>query len=252
MTALARYLQRTSRRNVIIIGAPGVGKTALVEGLARELGEENVPDFLRSLRIIQIQATDFLSATKGPDDMEQRAQAVLAEAAADPDMVLFFDEIHLMVVPDVRGGLPPNLINIIRPALISGKHRCIGTATTAEFERYLKNDAALIRQFQVLPLEELPEPEIIQICREWAQRIESAQQVKFEEDAILAAVTMSARLAQDRALPEKAIELLENAATFVKVASLPFNSPPSDQDSFIKREDIMQILQEQDGLIEFE
>lgn len=249
MTTLARYLQRTSKRNVIITGATGVGKTTLVEGLARELTAEKVPDFLRALRIVQIQATDFLTATKSIEEMEQHALSVLREMTADPNTILFFDEIHLVVAPDAAGALPPNLINIIKPVLLDGEQRCVGTASHAEFERYLKRDTALMRQFQVLPLEELPEDEIVQICREWARRIESVQQVKFEDDAILAAVTLTAQLIQESALPSKAIDLLENAATFVKVTSLSFTEQPSGADnSRIRREDIVQILKEQYGL----
>jgi ATP-dependent Clp protease ATP-binding subunit ClpC len=249
MTAIARYLQRTSKRNVIITGAAGVGKTAIVEGLAQRLVGEGMPDFLRRLRIVQLSVADLVSGAKYRGDMEQRVQAVIEEAIADPHLVLFFDEIHLMMKAGAGGGAPMDIANLLKPALARDDFRCIGATTDEEFERYIKDDAAFMRRFQVLRLGEPSESEALAICREWARRLEAIQQVSVEPEAVEAAVSLSARLIRGRSLPDKAIDLLENAAAYVKVATLSFDGPtPSGEPARVTRAEIERVLEEQYGI----
>jgi ATP-dependent Clp protease ATP-binding subunit ClpC len=249
MTMLARYLQRTSKRNVILIGDAGVGKTAVVEGLAQRIIKEDAPDFLRALRIVQINVADLVAGTKYRGEMEERLQAIIAETVANPNIVLFLDEIHLVVKAGAAGEGAMDIAGILKPALARDDFRCIGATTTDEFERYLKADSALMRRFQVLRVGEPSEEEALTICREWARRIESIQQVVFEEDALAAAVSLSARLIRQRSLPDKAIDLLENAAAFVKVSSLSFSgSDYSKELPHIHRRQIEEVLEEQYGI----
>ncbi|HEY0320349.1 MAG TPA: ATP-dependent Clp protease ATP-binding subunit [Pyrinomonadaceae bacterium] len=246
MITIARYLQRTSKRNVIIVGDAGVGKTAVVEGLAQRLTAENTPDFLRRLRIVQIGVADLLSGTKYRGDMEERIQTMLAEAIADPNMVLFFDEIHLMKSSGA-GDAAMDIANLLKPALAREDFKCIGATTTEEFERYIKPDAAFMRRFQMLRLDEPSVEEALHICREWARRIETIQQVDIDDEAVQSAVSLTSKLIPGRSLPDKAIDVLENAATYVKVASLSFNGLPTKARPKIGRKEIEEVLEEQYG-----
>lgn len=247
MTALARYLQRTSKRNVIITGEAGVGKTAIVEGLAQKALAENAPEFLRTLRFVQINVADLVAGTKYRGDMEQRVQALLAEAA-DPDLIIFFDEIHLLMKAGSGSEVPLDIANILKPALTSNDFRCIGATTNDEFERHIKTDTAFMRRFQVLRIGEPPAEEALYICREWARRIEKVQQVQIDDEAIEASILLS-QLIHDRSLPDKAIDLLENAAAFVKISSLSVSSAtPTKAVPRVGRKQIEEVLQEQYGI----
>lgn len=249
ITAIARYLQRTSKRNVILIGEAGVGKTAVVEGLAQRLVSESAPEFLHDLRIVQIGVADLVAGAKYRGDMEKRLQRIIAEATADPDLVLFFDEIHLVIKAGSGGDAPMDVANILKPALARDDFRCIGATTTEEFERHIKSDAAFMRRFQVLRVGEPSEEEALQICIEWARRIERIQQVVFDDEAITTSVALSARLIRGRSLPDKAIDLLENAAVFVKVSSLTFcTTVPTKEPPRIRRQQIEAVLEEQYGI----
>lgn len=246
---LARFLQRTSKRNVIVIGEAGVGKTAIVEGLAQRIVSESAPEFLRELRIVQISVADLVAGAKHRGDMEERIQGILREATSNPNLVLFFDEIHLMMNAGTGGGASLDLANILKPALARDDFRCIGATTTEEFERYVKSDAAFMRRFQVLRVPEPSPQEALEICRKWARRIEEIQGVVFEEDALQAAVSLSAQLIRGRALPDKAIDLLENTAAFVKISSISSHAAvPTKAAPRIRRTQIESVLEEHYGI----
>lgn len=243
ITALARHLQRTIKRNVVVIGEAGVGKTAIVEGLAQSLADENAPDFLKALRIVQINVADLLSGTKYRGELEERVQGLIKEAIEEPNIVIFFDEIHLLMG---GGGSPSDMANILKPALSREDFRCIGATTFDEFEAHIKPDSAFMRRFQILRLDEPTKEEAIEICRKWASRIERLQQVVFTDDAITSAVELSAKFIRGRSLPDKAIDLLENAATFVKISSLSFsNKLPQNAQPCITGNEIKRVLEEQ-------
>jgi ATP-dependent Clp protease ATP-binding subunit ClpC len=248
---LSRHLQRTTKRNVILIGNAGVGKTALVEGLAQQCASTSPPPFLGMLRIVQINIADLVAGTKYRGDMEKRVQGIVQEATSDPNLILFLDEVHLLIKAGSAGTEAPlDVANILKPALARDDFRCIGATTTEDFERYLKNDSAFIRRFQVLRVSEPSPDNALQICRQWAHRIEAIQQVVFDEEAIEASVILSEARIRDRSLPDKAIDLLENAATLVKVSSLTQRGKaPTKGLPRIARRHIEAVLEEEYGIV---
>lgn len=244
---VVRFLMRTSKRNVLLIGPAGVGKTAIVEGLAQKLVQENAPEYLRSIRIVQISLADIVAGTKYRGEMEERLQKLVEAAARDENLVLFFDEIHLAM--KTGGDSSMDIANILKPALTQNTFRCIGATTTAEYERYIREDTAFSRRFQTVSIHEPSIDEALIICEAWASRIEQLQQVKFEPDAVREAVVLSSQYIVDRYQPDKAIDLLENAASYVKVTSLSFRStPPSKEPLVINAALIKSVLEEQYGI----
>jgi ATP-dependent Clp protease ATP-binding subunit ClpC len=248
MTALARHLQRTMKRNVLIIGEAGVGKTAIVEGFAQKIAGKEVPNFLQSLRIIQLNVSDLVAGTQHRGDMEQRLKRVIEEATLDPNLVLFLDEIHLAVGAGTGAG-PMDIAGILKPALSREDIRCIGATTVDDFERYIKSDVALLRRFQIVRVPEPTKEEAIQICTTWARRIERLQEVVFAVDAVPAAVELSVGFIRARSLPDKAIDLLENAAVLVKVSSLSDHSAvPTKNPPTVSRAHVIAVIEEQYGV----
>jgi len=218
--SLARYLQRTFKRNVLILGRAGVGKTAIVEGLAQKIAEGSVPKRLLSLRIFRINISDLVAGTKYRGEMEEKLKRLIEEASSNPDIVIFFDEFHMVVKAGVTEGQSLDIAGILKPALARSDFRCIGATTTEEFDRYIKNDKALMRRFQIIKLSEVSNDVAIEICKKWAQHIEKQQHVHITQEAIIAAVELSDRFVTDKALPDKAIDILENATVMVLISSL--------------------------------
>lgn len=244
---LARYLQRTSKRNVLLVGASGVGKSAIVEGLAQISSLDNAAAALRSLRIIQFDSAELVSQTAPRADLEKRLQAFVDEAASDPNLVLFFDDVHVAFeAHTVRRQL--SISSILRNALARADVGCIGATTSEYFDRYIKDDRSIIRSAHVLLIREPSVEVAIEICSERARRIESIQTVVFTEDAIVGAVLLSASLIQGRSLPEKAIDVLENAAAIAKVSSLTVGIVPAKGIPRIGRKMIENVLEKHYGL----
>ena len=146
---LARHLQRTTKRNVLLIGEPGVGKTAVVEGFAQVAANPQAPEFLRNLRVVQVEVGDLIAGTKHRGDMEARMRTLVDAITSDPNLVLFLDEVHLVMQAGAGGGAL-DVANILKPALARSDVRCIGATTTDEFERHIKADGAFLRRFQLL------------------------------------------------------------------------------------------------------
>lgn len=242
---LARHLQRTAKRNVMVVGDAGVGKSAVVEGFAAWAASPEAHDSVRSLRVVQINVSDLVSGTRHRGDMEERVSGILKEATANPDVVLFLDEIHLVF----GGGEGMNIANLLKPALARDDLRCIGATTTAEFERLIKHDTAFTRRFQILRVPEPSEEEALEMVRAWAERISGIQELRFSEEALAAAVHLTARLIRDRVLPDKAIDLLENVATHVKVTTLSADfSAPSKTLPVVGRDAVERVLEEEYGV----
>jgi len=248
MRAIARYLLRTNKRGVTLVGDAGVGKTAIVEGLAQRVMAADAPDAVRSMRIVQINVADLISGTKYRGDMEQRLQALIAEAEADPDLVLFIDEVHL-VMQAGAGNSPLDIANMLKPALARDSLRCIGATTTEEFERHVRPDAAFMRRFQVLRVARPSAEEMIEVAQAWARRIERIQGVQFATDAVDRAIRLAGSLITDRSLPDSAIDLLENAAAFSKVSSLTsVHTAPRKSGHRITASLIDEVLEEVHGI----
>lgn len=242
--ALARHLSRTSKRNVLVVGDAGVGKTAVVEGFARWVVEA-APEPLRRLRVVQFGVGDLMAGTRHRGDLEERIQGILKDAVADPDLVLFLDEIHLAL----RGSESSVVADLLKPALAREDFRCIGATTTEEYDRVLKSDAAFVRRFQVVRVEEPDRDAAIEICRGWARRIEERQFVLISEDAVTAAVDLSREHLRSRALPDKAIDLLENVATRATVSTLSLQAAsPAKKRPVLGAREVEEALEEQYGI----
>lgn len=250
MIQLARILHRTSKRNAMIVGDAGVGKTAIVEGLAMKLAARGDQDALSRLRIVQVNVADLVAGTTYRGDMEQRLKLLVAEATSDPNVVLFLDEIHLIVRTGAGSGGAMDIANVLKPALGREELRCIGATTTEEFEKYIKTDSALLRRFQVLKVPEPSQADALEICRSWAKRIEIRQEVEVSSEAVGAAVSLSVRFLPSRRLPDKAIDLLENAAVMVKVSSLsPNRGIPVKRLQVVGSDDVLRALREASELV---
>jgi ATP-dependent Clp protease ATP-binding subunit ClpC len=249
MTKMARYLLRTTKNNVLVIGDAGVGKNAIVEGFAQRLASGDVAEPLQKLRIVQLSVADLVSGTKYRGDMEARVQGIVSEATQDANLVLFLDEIHLAIGAGTGSEAPMDVGNILKPALSREDFRIIGATTSDEYERHIKRDKAFLRRFQILRVSEPTKEVALQICGEWARRIEEVHKVKIEQEAIEAAVELSDRLIRDRSLPDKAIDLLENAATFVKVTTLSLAPATMTKETLsVGRDEIAAVLEEQHGI----
>jgi len=218
MKSVVRYLMRTTKHGVMLTGNAGVGKTAIVEGLAQQCIQENAPDELQAFRFVELNATDLLAGTKHRGDMEQRLKEIIQEVESDPDLILFFDEAHLLVQSNSGSG--PDIANILKPALGRDRFRCIAATTSDEFDRYIRPDAAFMRRFQVVQLSPPSRQEAICIAKTWAKRIEKYQSIEFAQGTIEYATGMVATYLPDRALPDSIIDLLENTATFSRITSL--------------------------------
>ena len=250
MTAIARILHRTSKRNVILTGEAGVGKTAVVEGFAQKASSKSALPELRQMRIVHINVGDLVAGTSYRGQMEERIQGLIHEACSDPNLVLFLDEIHLVVGSGATNQSSMDLANLLKPALARDDFRCIGATTIEEYERFIKNDAAFKRRFQVIQIPEPSREEAVAICRGWAERIHSRHKTSIDPGAIEAAVDLSIAYLPDRRLPDKAIDLLENAAAFVDITSLDVEgqNPPMIEQT-VTVQSIQAVLQEQYGII---
>jgi len=249
MTQLLRYLQRTTKRNTLLIGEAGVGKTAIVEGIAWLVSQKRVPEDFQNVRIVQVQVSDLIAGTSFRGDMEMRVKSVLDEAASDPNMVLFLDEMHLVVGGGMASGSPIDLANILKTALTSESFRCIGATTVEEYERIMKNDAAFLRRFQVLRVEQPTREEAIAICEAWAKRIADIQGITFSQGVVPFAVDLSVKHLPSTTLPDKAIDVLENAAVRVKIRGISPEGYSRDSASkTVTKDTIISVLEEQYGV----
>jgi ATP-dependent Clp protease ATP-binding subunit ClpC len=220
MLQVVRTLSRVTKNNPVLVGEPGVGKTAVAEGLAWRMAVGNVPAALREKRIIQIQVADLVAGTKYRGEFEERVQSLVREVATTSDVILFLDEIHAVVgTGKANGGL--DVANILKPALARGELRCIGATTLAEYRKHIEKDPALERRFQPISITEPTPEETIEILRKgMCPRFEEKHMVKITEEALMAAVNLSTRYLMDRHLPDKAIDLLDKGCARVRITQL--------------------------------
>jgi len=246
---LARRLQRATKRNALLIGEAGVGKTAIVEGLAQYCVSGQAPESLGGLRIIEISVGDLIAGTRYRGDLEERVQALVAQLQEDSNLVGFIDEVHLAVAR--QGDDSATIANLLKPVLDGDHVRCIAATTTEEFERHVKQDPAFARRFGRPIIVGEPTTEVaLTIVGEWRQRIEEVHPgLTIADDAVRAAVELSAAHIPDRRLPDKAIDLLDDAATFAMLPTIHQSGPgPSKTGVTLSREHVEAVLQEQYGI----
>lgn len=216
---IIQILSRRTKNNPVLIGDPGVGKSAIIEGLADKLISGRLPDTLRNKRILSLDITAMLAGTKYRGDFEERLKSMIDELSADKDAILFIDEIHTIVGAGAsEGGFDAS--NILKPALARGEIQVIGATTIDEYRQYIEKDAALERRFQPVIINEPSIEEAKQILYGLREKYEAHHRVKITDSAIEAAVELSARYITDRFLPDKAIDLMDEAASKVKLSSL--------------------------------
>ena len=223
ITRVMQILSRRTKNNPVLIGEPGVGKTAVAEGLAQRVVRGDVPEPLRDKRIVSLDLTGILAGTKYRGDFEERIKAILSEVQKAGDVVLFIDELHTIIGAGAAEGAI-DAANIIKPALGRGEIQVIGATTLDEYRKHIEKDAALERRFQPIMVNEPTEDESIQIITGLRDRYEAHHKLKISDEAIEAAVTMSSRYINDRFLPDKAIDLIDEAASKVRMENL--TAPP--------------------------
>ncbi|MBS2039017.1 ATP-dependent Clp protease ATP-binding subunit [bacterium] len=211
-------LTKKGKSNPVLIGEAGVGKTAVAFGLALRIAQGQVPDQLKDRRILDLSLSSMVAGAKHRGEFEERLEGVVQEAMADPSVILFIDEIHQLVgAGDSRGGMDAS--NILKPALARGDFPVLGATTTDEYRKYIEADPALERRFQMVLVGEPSEADALEILRGLRPRYESHHGVKFTDKALLQAVKLSVRFIPDRNLPDKAIDLIDEAAARIKTRS---------------------------------
>ena len=218
---LQRTIQVLSRRrknNVVFVGEPGVGKTAIVEGLALKIHRKEVPSALEETKVFALDLGALLAGTKYRGEFESRLKATIAELETMPGAVLFIDEIHTIVGAGAAGGGSMDASNILKPALIAGKIRCIGATTYEEHRNHFDKDRALSRRFQKIEVQETTVAETISILKGLRPYYEEFHGVRYTEGAIRAAVDLSAKYISDKYLPDKAIDVIDEAGALHKLA----------------------------------
>ena len=218
-----QILARRQKNNPCLIGEPGVGKTAVVEGLAKRIADGSIPEMLRNKTIVTVDIPSMIAGAKYRGEFEERLKNVMAEVAKRPDIILFIDEIHTLVGAGAAEGAL-DAANILKPALSRGEMQLIGATTIAEYRKNIEKDAALERRFQSVMVGEPSPEDAVRILRGLRDRYEAHHKLKISDDAIEAAVSLSARYINDRYLPDKAIDLVDEAASRLRISR--YTSPP--------------------------
>lgn len=218
-TEIQRVIQILSRRtknNPVLIGEPGVGKTAIAEGLAQRIVNGNVPEILRNKRIISLSISSMLAGAKYRGEFEERLKKAIDEVQQHKDMIIFIDEIHTLVGAGATEGAM-DAANILKPVLARGEFQVIGATTLDEYKKHIEKDAALERRFQPVQVGEPNEEDALEILRGLRDRYEAFHKAKITDEALKAAVTLSSRYITDRFLPDKAIDVVDEAASKVRM-----------------------------------
>jgi ATP-dependent Clp protease ATP-binding subunit ClpC len=228
-------LSRRTKNNPVLIGEPGVGKTAIAEGLAQQIVNNEVPETLRDKRVMTLDMGTVVAGTKYRGEFEDRLKKVMDEIRQAGNIILFIDELHTLIgAGGAEGAIDAS--NILKPSLARGELQCIGATTLDEYRKYIEKDAALERRFQPIRVEEPTPEESIQILEGLRDRYEAHHRVSITDDAIKAAVKLSDRYISDRFLPDKAIDLMDEAGSKVRLRS--FTTPPNLKELEVKLEEV--------------
>ena len=219
-----QILTRRTKNNPCLIGEPGVGKTAIAEGLALKITDGEVPEILENKRVVSLDLTGMVAGTKYRGDFEERIKTALDEVKKSGDVILFIDELHTIVGAGSAEG-STDAANILKPSLARGELQVIGATTLNEYRKYIEKDAALERRFQPVTVGEPTEEEAVEILKGLRDKYEAHHHVKITDEAINAAVKLSSRYISDRYLPDKAIDLIDEAGSRVKLQSM---TPPEN------------------------
>ncbi|MCL2813095.1 MAG: ATP-dependent Clp protease ATP-binding subunit [Oscillospiraceae bacterium] len=219
MERVVQILSRRTKNNPCLIGEPGVGKTAVAEGLARKIVEKNVPDTLADKRVVSLDLSGMIAGSKYRGEFEERIKNVMGEIKKNANVILFIDEIHTLIGAGAAEGAV-DAANILKPALSRGEIQVIGATTTDEYRKHIEKDAALERRFQSVLVGEPSEQETVEILKGLRDRYEAHHKVKITDEAIVAAAKLSKRYINDRYLPDKAIDLIDEAASKAKISAL--------------------------------
>ena len=222
-----QILSRRTKNNPILVGEPGVGKTAISEGIAEKIVDGNVPENLKSRKVYSLDMGALIAGAKYQGEFEERLKGVVKEVVeSDGEIILFIDEIHTLVGAGRSSGAM-DASNILKPALARGELRTIGSTTLDEYQKYFETDKALERRFQMVMVDEPSPAESISILRGLKEKYENHHHVRIEDDALIAAVNLSHRYINNRFLPDKAIDLVDEAASKLR---LEMNSVPEPID----------------------
>ena len=220
---LIRILSRRGKNNPCLIGEPGVGKTAVVEGLCQRIADGSVPETLKGKRIVTVDIPSMIAGAKYRGEFEDRLKGIMAEVRKEPDLILFIDELHTIVGAGAAEGAV-DAANILKPALARGEIRVIGATTVEEYRLHIEKDAALERRFQAVTVGEPTEEEALRILAGLRPRYEAHHKMKITDEALKAAVELSVKYIPDRFLPDKAIDLVDEAAAALRISSM--TAPP--------------------------
>ncbi|WMJ23102.1 ATP-dependent Clp protease ATP-binding subunit [Paludicola sp. MB14-C6] len=230
-----QILSRRTKNNPCLIGEPGVGKTAIVEGLAQKIASGEVPETIKDKKIVSLDLTAMLAGAKYRGDFEERIKKVIEQVISQGDVILFIDEIHNIIGAGAAEGAI-DAANILKPQLARGEIQLIGATTIDEYRKYIEKDAALERRFQPVTVNEPSEEDAVSILFGLRDKYEAHHKIKITDDAIKAAVTMSSRYISDRFLPDKAIDLVDEAASRVRLKA--YTAPDSIKEIESKIKDI--------------
>ncbi|MCU0327156.1 MAG: AAA family ATPase, partial [Spirosomaceae bacterium] len=239
-----QILSRRTKNNPMLIGEPGVGKTAIVEGLAQRIVQGDVPENLKSKMIVSLDMGLLVAGAKYKGEFEERLKAVIKEVQdSDGEIILFIDEIHTLIGAGAGGEGAMDAANLLKPALARGELHTIGATTLKEYQKYIEKDKALERRFQTVTVDEPDVTDAISILRGIKEKYELHHGVRIQDDAVIAAVELSNRYISDRFLPDKAIDLMDEAASKLR---LEMDSVPEELDELNRR--IMQLEIEREAI----
>lgn len=239
---ITQVLMRRTKNNPLLIGEPGVGKTAVIEGLAKKIIEGQVPEVLKNKLIYSLDMGSLLAGTKFRGDFENRIKTVLKEVKKNPNIVLFIDEIHTLVGAGATSGGSMDASNLLKPALANGEVSCIGSTTHTEFRQHFEKDRALNRRFQKIDIQEPNNADAIEILKGIASQFEKYHGVKYSQAALKAAVELSVKHINNKLLPDKAIDVIDECGSYFRLKN------PNLESIAIEPEQIEEVIAKITGL----